>query len=136
MIDPVIFTIRLFGFEFVLRWYGVIVMIGIIAGSLIVERELKRRGEDGERIWDVLNATIGGNRYYMENPAQIINIPQGGLHIFGGFLFGAAALVLYLRRNNLDPWLFLDAAGPAALVGQGIGRIANFINQELYGPPM
>src|SRR5688572_9380650 len=152
MIDPVIFTIRLFGFEFVLRWYGVIVMIGIIAGSLIVERELKRRGEDGERIWDVLiwvlpigilgarlwyvlNATLGGNRYYMENPAQIINIPQGGLHIFGGFLFGAAALVLYLRRNNLDPWLFLDATGPAALIGQGIGRIANFINQELYGPP-
>ena len=152
MIDPVIFTIKLFGFEFVLRWYGVIVMVGIIVGSLIVERELKRRGENGERIWDVLiwvlpagilgarfwyvlNATLGGNRYYIENRAQIINIPQGGLHIFGGFLFGAAALVLYLRRNHLDPWLFLDAAGPAALVGQGIGRIANFINQELYGPP-
>lgn len=152
MIDPVIFTIRLFGFEFVLRWYGVIVMVGIIVGALIVERELKRRGENGDRIWDVLiwvlpagilgarlwyvlNATLGGSRHYIENPVQIINIPQGGLHIFGGFLFGAVALVLYLRRNQLDPWLFLDAAGPAALVGQGIGRVANFINQELYGPP-
>ena len=152
MIDPVIFTIRLFGFEFPLRWYGVIVMIGIIVGSLLVERELKRRGENGDRIWDaliwvlpigiigarlwyVLNATVGGNSYYAENPIQIINIPQGGLHIFGGFLFGAAALVVYLRRNKLDPWLFLDSAGPAVLIGQGIGRIANFINQELYGPP-
>lgn len=152
MIDPVIFTIRLFGFEFPLRWYGVIVMIGIIVGSLIVERELKRRGENGDRIWDaliwvlpigiigarlwyVLNATLGGNSYYAENPVQILNIPQGGLHIFGGFLFGAAALLVYLRRNKLDPWLFLDSAGPAVLVGQGIGRIANFINQELYGPP-
>ena len=152
MIDPVIFTIRLGTWEFALRWYGVLVMVGIIVGSLIVERELKRRGENGDRIWDVLiwvlpagilgarlwyvlNATLGGNRYYIENPAQIVNIPQGGLHIFGGFLFGAVALVVYLRRNNLDPWLFLDAAGPAALVGQGIGRIANFINQELYGPP-
>jgi phosphatidylglycerol:prolipoprotein diacylglycerol transferase len=57
------------------------------------------------------------------------------LHIFGGFLFGSIALLYYLRQNKLDPWLFLDAAGPAALVGQGIGRIANFINQELYGPP-
>ncbi|MGZ9163643.1 MAG: prolipoprotein diacylglyceryl transferase [Anaerolineales bacterium] len=152
MIDPVIFTLRLFGLEFPLRWYGVIVMAGIVVGSLIVERELKRRGENGERIWDVLiwvlpigilgarlwyvlNATLGGNNYYAENPIQILNIPQGGLHIFGGFLFGAAALLVYLRRNKLDPWLFLDSAGPAILIGQGIGRIANFINQELYGPP-
>jgi phosphatidylglycerol---prolipoprotein diacylglyceryl transferase len=152
MIDPVIFTIRLFGLEFPLRWYGVIVMIGVIAGALIVERELKRRGENGERIWDALiwvlpagiigarlwyvfNATLGGNRYYIENPMQIINIPQGGLHIFGGLLFGAAALLYYLRQNKLDPWLFLDSAGPAMLIGQAIGRIANFINQELYGPP-
>ena len=45
MIDPVIFTIRLFGQEFPVRWYGVIVMIGIVVGALIVERELKRRGE-------------------------------------------------------------------------------------------
>ena len=152
MIDPVIFTIRLFGLEFPLRWYGVIVMTGVIIGSLIVEREIRRRGENGERIWDaliwvlpigiigarlwfVLNATLGGNRFYIENPASIIRIWEGGLHIFGGFLFGAAALLYYLRQNKLDPWLFLDSAGPAMLIGQGIGRIANFINQELYGPP-
>ena len=152
MIDPIIFTIRLFGMEFPLRWYGVIVMIGVIVGSLLVERELKRRGENGDRIWDaliwvlpigiigarlwfVLNATLGGNRSYIENPASIIRIWEGGLHIFGGFLFGAIALLVYLRQNKLDPWLFLDSAGPAMLIGQGIGRIANFINQELYGPP-
>ena len=152
MIDPVIFTIRIGGWEFPLRWYGVIVMVGVIVGSLIVERELRRRGENGDRIWDgliwvlpagiigarlwyVLNATLGGNRFYIENPLQIINIPQGGLHIFGGMLLGAAALLYYLRQNKLDPWLFLDSAGPALLIGQAIGRIANFINQELYGPP-
>jgi phosphatidylglycerol:prolipoprotein diacylglycerol transferase len=152
MINPVIFTINLFGREIALRWYGVIVMIGVVVGSLIVERELKRRGEKSDLIWDALiwvlpvgivgarlwyvfNAILGGNRSYLENPASIIRVWEGGLHIFGGFLFGAVALLIYLRRNNLDPWLFLDAAGPAALVGQGIGRIANFINQELYGPP-
>ena len=152
MIDPVIFTIRLGGLEIPLRWYGVIVMIGVVVGALIVERELRRRGENSERIWDaliwvlpigivgarlwyVLNAVLGGNRSYLDNPASIIRVWEGGLHIFGGFLFGATALLLYLRQNKLDPWLFLDAAGPAALVGQGIGRIANFINQELYGPP-
>lgn len=170
MIDPVIFSIG----NFALRWYGVIVMVGVIVGSLIVERELKRRGENGDVIWDallgwvsfgpviksvfgpfrlglplgvlpagiigarlwyVLNATLGGNQYYIENPSQILNIPQGGLHIFGGLLLGTISLLYFLRRNKLDPWLFLDASGPAMLIGQGIGRIANFINQELYGPP-
>jgi phosphatidylglycerol:prolipoprotein diacylglycerol transferase len=148
MINPVIFSIG--GFS--LRWYGVIVMLGVIVGSLIVERELKHRGENGDRIWDaliwvlpvgivgarlwyVLNATLGGNRYYIENPLQILNIPQGGLHIYGGLVLGAITLLWYLKRNSLDAWLFLDAAGPALLIGQGIGRIANFINQELYGPP-
>ncbi|HLO31212.1 MAG TPA: prolipoprotein diacylglyceryl transferase [Anaerolineales bacterium] len=152
MINPVIYTFHLFGYEIPLRWYGVIVMVGVVVGALIVERELKRRGENSDRIWDaliwvlpagiigarlwyVLNATVGGNRSYMENPASIFRVWEGGLHIFGGFLFGAAALLLYLRQNKLDPWLFLDAAGPAALIGQAIGRIANFINQELYGPP-
>ncbi|HSG45272.1 MAG TPA: prolipoprotein diacylglyceryl transferase [Anaerolineales bacterium] len=148
MIDPVIFTIG----NFSLRWYGVIVMIGVIVGSLIVERELKRRGENGDRIWDaliwvlpigiigarlgyVLNATLGGNRYYIQNPAQILNIPQGGLHIYGGLVLGAITLIVYLKKNQLDRWLFLDIAGPALLIGQAIGRLANFINQELYGPP-
>jgi phosphatidylglycerol:prolipoprotein diacylglycerol transferase len=152
MIDPVIFSTELFGITFTLRWYGVIVMIGVIAGALIVERGLKERGEKSDRIWDALiwvlpagiigarlwyvfNAILGGNRSYLDNPATILRVWEGGLHIFGGFLLGAIALLLYLRQNKLDPWLFLDAAGPAALVGQGIGRLANFVNQELYGPP-
>ena len=116
MIDPIIFTIKLFGREWPVHWYGVIVVIAIAAGGFVVERELRRRGEKSDSIWDalvwvvsagivgarlwfVLNATLGGNRYYMENPVQIINIPQGGLHIFGGFLFGTLALLYYLRRN-------------------------------------
>jgi phosphatidylglycerol:prolipoprotein diacylglycerol transferase len=148
MIDPVIFSIG----SFSLRWYGVIVMISVIVGALITANEIKRRGENGDLLWDALlwvvpagiigarlwyvaNATVGGSRYYVENPMQIINIPQGGLHIFGGFLLGGIALLIFLGRNRLDPWLFLDAAGPGMLIGQANGRIANFINQELYGPP-
>ena len=152
MIDPVIFSTELFGITFTLRWYGVIVMIGVIVGALIVERGLKDRGEKSDSIWDALiwvlpagiigarlwyvfNAILGGNRSYLDDPASIIRVWEGGLHIFGGFLFGTIALLVYLRRNKLDPWLFLDVAGPAVLIGQGIGRLANFINQELYGPP-
>ncbi|MEW6085032.1 MAG: prolipoprotein diacylglyceryl transferase [Chloroflexota bacterium] len=146
------FTIRLFGYERDVYWYGLIVMIGVLVGSMIVERSLKRIGEDSEKLWDaliwvvligiagarlwyVVNATLGGNRVFVENPAQILNIGGGGLHIFGGFLFGAIVLLWFIRRNNLDPWLYLDMAGPGLLIGQAIGRLGNFINQELYGPP-
>jgi phosphatidylglycerol:prolipoprotein diacylglycerol transferase len=148
MIDPVIFTIG----NFSLRWYGVIVMLGVIVGSLMVERALKRNGENSDTIWDaliwvlpigilgarlwfVMNATLGGDPRYANAPSEILKVWNGGLHIFGGLLLGGAALLLYLNKNKLDIWLFLDAAGPAVLVGQAIGRIANFINQELYGPP-
>src|ERR671926_811550 len=105
MIDPVIFKIG----NFSLRWYGVIVMIGVVVGALIIERWLKRHGENSDRIWDaliwvlpagiigarlwyVVNATLGGNRSYIENPASIIKVWEGGLHIFGGFLLGTIAL--------------------------------------------
>jgi len=123
MIDPVIFTIG----KFSLRWYGVIVMIGVVIGSWIVEREIKRRGENGDRIWDaliwilpigiigarlwfVVNAILGGNRFYIDNPDKIVKIWEGGLHIYGGLLLGAIALIVYLRNNKLDVWLFFDAA--------------------------
>lgn len=169
MINPIIFSIG----NFSLHWYGLIVMAGVIVGSLLAERELIRRGGNGDVIWDVLvgwtdigpkmkfpfgtfqfglplgvlpvgiigarlwyvmNATIGGNRIYMDNPSEILRVWNGGLHIFGGFLFGAIALFWLLRKYNVDRWLVLDSIGPAMLIGQGIGRLGNFVNQELYGP--
>jgi len=152
LIDPVIFSFKIFGINFALRWYGVLVMLGVMVAAWIAEREYTRRGENGEHIWNsliwalpvgvvgarlwyVANATLGGNSYYMDNPGQILNIPQGGLHFFGGLLFGAIAMIIYIRRNNLDPWLLLDVAAPVTMIGQAIARPANFINQELYGQP-
>jgi len=148
MINPVIFSIG--GFS--LRWYGVIVMLGVIVASMMVERVLKQNGENSDTIWDalvwvlpigivgariwyVVNAIAGGNTLYITTPSEIFMVWHGGLHIFGGLLLGGAVLIYYLNKNKLDAWLFLDAAGPAMLIGQALGRIANFINQELYGPP-
>ena len=152
MIDPVIFSFEIFGINFALRWYGVLVMSGVIVAAWIAEREYSRRGENGEHIWNsliwalpvgvvgarlwyVVNTTLGGNSYYLDNPGQILNIPQGGLHFYGGLLFGGLAMILYVRRYKLDIWLLLDVAGPVTMIGQAIARPANFINQELYGQP-
>ncbi len=152
MIDPVIFSFNIGNFEFALRWYGVLVMLGALAGAALAALELKRQGENEEHLWDALvillpigiigarlwyvaNATLGGNPYYMQNPGQILNIPQGGLHFYGGLLFGGLTLFWYARKHKLDLWLLLDALAPATLVGQAVARPANFINQELYGQP-
>jgi phosphatidylglycerol---prolipoprotein diacylglyceryl transferase len=152
MINPVIFSFTIGGITIALRWYGVLVMLGVAVGAWFGEREVTRRGGKGEIIWDalvwilpagiigarlwyVVNATIGGNQYYLQNPIQIINIPQGGLHIYGGLVFGAIAMYFYSRRHKMDIWLFLDSVAPMVLLGQAIARPANFINQELYGQP-
>ncbi len=152
MINPVIFTIHIGSFSLALRWYGVLVMAGIVVAAWLAEREVTRRGENGQVLWDlliwllpagilgarlwyVINATVGGNRYYVENPLQILNIPQGGLHIYGGLLVGGIVMFYYLRHHKMDIWLFLDSIAPMVLLGQALARPANFINQELYGQP-
>jgi phosphatidylglycerol:prolipoprotein diacylglycerol transferase len=86
-------------------------------------------------VWYVLNDIFGGGKIYLENPARIIRITDGGLHIFGAIALGALAAFLYARRNNVDMLLLLDSVAPALLIGQAIARPANYINQELYGPP-
>ena len=148
--DPIIFTIP--GTNFSLHWYGVIMAIGIIVAGMVAEWGLKLRGEDGEQIWElmiwgvpfgivgarlwyVLNDILGGGRYYLDNPIKIINLPEGGLHFYGAVLLGALGGYIYVKRNNLDFRIILDAAAPGLLIGQALVRPANFINQELYGQP-
>lgn len=149
-IDPILFSFKFIYWDLVLRWYGILVMFGAVVGAWYASKEIVRRREDGEIVWDamvwvlifgiigarlwyVANNILGGSNYYIEDPARILNIPEGGLHFFGGLLFGVIALYFFLKRNGKDVWLFLDALAPATLLGQALARPANFINQELYG---
>jgi phosphatidylglycerol:prolipoprotein diacylglycerol transferase len=152
MIDPVIFTIEIGNFTFSLYWYGVLVMLGVAFAAWLAAVEFKRRGQDpdyiwdsllwilpagivGARLWYVLNTTLGGNMRYIQDPLSILQLRQGGLHYYGAILFGAIAFYFYAKKMGLDIWLALDAVAPGLLIGQAIARPANFINQELYGPP-
>ncbi len=152
MINPIIFSFKLLGLTLTLRWYGVLVMLGAIITTWLAEKEINRRGEKGEQIWDalvwilpigiigarvwyVVNNILGNSAYYIENPIKALYVWEGGLHIFGGFLFGGVALIMYLRKKKMDVWLFLDSIAPVTLIGQAVARPANFINQELYGQP-
>lgn len=148
-VDPVIFE---WG-PIVFRWYGVLIMSAILVGAFVASDQVQRWGEDSEKLWDMLTwlllpAFLGARLYYvfiqsppeevkeyLANPVSIIQIWDGGIHIFGGFILGGMALWLYAKVNQLSPLVYLDAIAFALPLSQSIGRWGNFINQELYGPP-
>lgn len=148
--DPIIFRIP--GTNFALHWYGLMMALGIILAGYIAEWGLRRYGEKPEYVWDlmlwavpagvigarlwyVLNDILGGSSYFLDQPIRIIRTWEGGLHFYGAILGGAVAGLIYLRSRGLDARLFMDVASPAFLIAQAFVRPANFINQELYGPP-
>jgi phosphatidylglycerol:prolipoprotein diacylglycerol transferase len=138
-----------------LRWYGVLMMLAFVIGAAIAARHVERRNLDGNTVWDgllwvLIGAVIGARLYYvfiqsprgpeglgryLANPLEIINVMEGGLHIFGGFIGGTLAILLYVRRRRLPLAVYLDGAALGLPLGQAIARLGNFINQELYGPP-
>ncbi len=151
-VDPVLFR---FGF-LALHWYGLIMTLAILSATLVASRYVSRHGGDGNIIWDMLlwvliPAIIGARLYYvfiqsprsgpngigtyLANPLKIVQIWNGGIHIYGAFIFGGIALFLYLRLHKIPYGRYLDGVGLGLALGQAIGRIGNFINQELYGPP-
>jgi phosphatidylglycerol:prolipoprotein diacylglycerol transferase len=150
MIDPIAFTIP--GVNIAVHWYGIIMMVGILLGTWITAREVRRLGGNPDHVWDgltwampagvvgarlwyVVTDILGGGRRYLEDPVSIFRIPEGGLHFYGAILFGALVAYVYARRNKVDMWLIIDGVAPALLISQAAIRPANYINQELYGPP-
>jgi phosphatidylglycerol:prolipoprotein diacylglycerol transferase len=151
--------ITMFGGDFTIYYYGIILMLGTMTGGWLASREMTRRGHDPELVWDVLiwmviGSIIGARlwhvltpspssiaegittQYYFTHPLDMINLRRGGLGIFGGVIGGALALFLYVRRNkNLNFSEWVDIIAPSLALGQAIGRWGNFFNQELYGAP-
>jgi phosphatidylglycerol:prolipoprotein diacylglycerol transferase len=140
------------------RYYGIIVMLGALAASLLAVYEAKRRGQDPELVWDslfwvLLGGIIGARlwhiftptpadiaiglttRYYLTHPLDALNIRLGGLGIPGAVIGGMIALYLFCRKRRVSFAMWVDIAAPGLALGQAIGRWGNFINQELYGPP-
>ncbi|NDJ52458.1 MAG: prolipoprotein diacylglyceryl transferase [Chloroflexi bacterium] len=134
-------------------WYGITAAIGIFAGAFYAAQHVKNEGDDPDLVWDALlwiliPALLGGRLWYVfadmlggdsafsfARPLEIINPRLGGMNIFGGAVFGIIALIIYGRIRKIDTWLMADAGLMGLLIGQAIGRVGNFINVELYGPP-
>ena len=151
-IDPVMLEIG----PFAIHWYGVAYVAGILFGwwygRRLVSSERLWGGKppfspddlDDFLIWAVAGIILGGRLgyvlfydlpAYLDNPAQVLAVWTGGMSFHGGLAGTTVAMILFARRRGFSPWSLFDVI--AASVGPGIlfGRIANFINQELWGKP-
>ena len=85
----------------------------------------------GARLWYVLFKLD----YYLANPDKIIAVWEGGLAIHGAVFFSIIVALFWTRAKKIDFFVFADICAPALIMGQAIGRWANYVNQEAYGRP-
>jgi phosphatidylglycerol---prolipoprotein diacylglyceryl transferase len=150
-IDPVIFEIG----PIALRWYALAFIAGILfavwyAKRLVSTARLWKPGKPAAKpvqiddllIWSTLGVVLGGRlgyvvfyspAHFLQNPIEILALWSGGMSFHGGFLGVVVACWLYARRHGIRPIRLIDLAACGVPVGLGLGRLANFINAELYG---
>ncbi|MBB5222658.1 phosphatidylglycerol:prolipoprotein diacylglycerol transferase [Amaricoccus macauensis] len=155
-IDPALVSVNLFGLELAIRWYALAYIAGLVLGWRYVVGLMRRpavwggtapmRPEQVDDLltWMILGVILGGRigyvlfyqpAYFAANPGQILAVWQGGMSFHGGLLGVAAGVVGFSLKNGLRPLSVGDAVAAAAPIGICLGRIANFINGELWGRP-
>ena len=143
-IDPVAFTIPIFG-GISVRWYGLIIACGILLAFLYASYRAKQEGIILDDLVDIALFTvvfsiIGARAYYVltsldryDSFYEVIAIWEGGIAIYGALIAGALTVWLICRRKKINPLKMLDAASPAVMIGQILGRWGNFCNGEAHG---
>jgi phosphatidylglycerol:prolipoprotein diacylglycerol transferase len=141
-----------------IHFYGLLIMLGVVAAAVISYFEAKRRKENpeivldclpwliiggviGARIWHILTPPASHvaqgitTLYYLTHPLDAIAIWKGGLGIPGAVAGGALAFFFYAKKRKISFGLWADIIAPGLALAQAIGRWGNFVNQELYGRP-
>lgn len=155
-IAPEIFTINLGGLSLSLRWYALAYLAGLLIGWRVIMAMMRRDAIWGDRApmraegvddlltWVILGVILGGRlgfvlfyepAFYLANPAEILKVWQGGMSFHGGFAGVIVATWLFCRSRGVAPLRLADAMAVVAPIGLLFGRIANFINAELWGRP-
>ncbi|MFM1843105.1 MAG: prolipoprotein diacylglyceryl transferase [Cyanobacteriota bacterium] len=131
-----------------LRWYGFLIASAVIIGLnlsqwLAVKRRINPDLLNDLALWLVVAAIPCARLYYVafewsryvQNPASIFAIWQGGIAIHGALIGGTLATAWFVRRHHLSFWNLLDVLVPSVILGQAIGRWGNFFNSEAFGAP-
>jgi prolipoprotein diacylglyceryl transferase len=128
--------------------YGILMGIAVATAYIVVTRRYEKLGGDRKvaeaaGFWCIVIGFIGARLafvaarlgYFVEHPAKIFAIWEGGIALFGGLTFGAITAIVVIRRHHGDFWIFADAISVALPAAQAIGRWGNYFNQELFGTP-
>lgn len=143
--DPVAFSIWIFD----VRWYALAYIAGLLLAwgycrwmSKLPPQRLKPIDFDDFLLWATLGVVLGGRLgyvlfykpdYYLANPMEVVFIWRGGMSFHGGLLGVLTAIWLFARSRGVSYFTLSDIVGAATPIGLCLGRIANFINGELYG---
>lgn len=144
-IDPVIVAIG----PFAVRWYALSYIIGLILGWQMAmwlarkpESRITPEQVDGFLVWATIGVVLGGRLgyvifynpgFYWQHPLEILSVWKGGMSFHGGMLGVILAMVLYAKRQAISLFGFADIVACVAPLGLFFGRLANFINGELWG---
>ena len=141
--DPVAFQIM----SFEIRWYSLAYILGIVIGWILCKKIFIKNSDINEKFDDyiaylIIGIILGGRigyiifynfSYYLDNIFDIFKIWQGGMSFHGGLLGVIVSSYIFAKKNNQNPFFYLDQVSLVAPVGIFFGRLANFINSELYG---
>lgn len=141
-IDPIAFELG----PISVRWYGIIIAMGILLGYFIAQASVKRIGFHQDTLVDIIfwSAIFGFIvariyfvifqwPYYVQHPIEIPMIWQGGIAIHGGLIGGFVTGIIICKQKNINPFQIGDVIAPSMILGQGIGRWGNFMNHEAHG---
>jgi phosphatidylglycerol:prolipoprotein diacylglycerol transferase len=145
-IDPIALALG----PVVIRWYSLAYVAGILLGWWVLAREhakrpvrgLTKAALDDMVVWAVAGIILGGRLgyvlfykplYYLEHPSQILHLWEGGMSFHGGMLGTIIAFFLFCRKHHIAFLPVIDLIACVAPIGLFFGRVANFINGELYG---
>jgi phosphatidylglycerol:prolipoprotein diacylglycerol transferase len=150
--DPIAFAIG----PFAIRWYALAYIGGIVLGWLYARALIKNEKlwggpapitllqMDDFILWVTVGIILGGRTgyvlfynlpFFVEHPAEIFELWKGGMSFHGGFLGCVAAVMLFARKNGISILSLGDITTAVGPIGLFLGRIANFINSELWGRP-
>ena len=141
--DPVAFQIM----SLEISWYSLAYILGIVIGWILCKKKFIKNSDISEKFDDyiaylIIGIILGGRigyiifynfSYYLDNIFDIFKIWQGGMSFHGGLLGVIASSYIFAKKNNQNPFFYLDQVSLVAPVGIFFGRLANFINSELYG---
>ena len=147
-LHPVLFSVDISGLHLELRWYSLAYIFGLLIANYWLKYCNKKSAILSEKAYEnwlvfaILGIVLGGRlgyvlfyqpQYYLQNPLDILKVWQGGMSFHGGLIGSMVAIFYFSKIYNLSCFWLFDRLAVIAPVGLFFGRIANFINGELYG---